>query len=316
MPSDDLDHVLRHTSALWPKAAGARFFITGGTGFFGHWLLESLFHASDRLDLGITATVLTRFPRRSWHPGLTYHVGAIETFPFPRGNFTHLIHAANCPGIIPGTARVLDLAFRAGIRNILLTSSGAVYGTQPPGLPGMNEDFGCRPATPYGEGKHAVEDLCRDHGHYFGASVKLARCFTFIGPHLPLDGQFAAGRFLASALRGEPICVANGGTPVRSYLYASDLAIWLWTILFSGYPGRAYNVGSDAPITIADLAAAVGRAASVPVNISPFPPPPSAFPLPSSSVYLPDITRARHELGLEVRIPPDEAIRRTLAWLA
>ena len=61
--AEDLDHVLAYTGDIWPELRGARLFLTGGTGFFGCWLLESFAWACDRLGLNATATVLTRSPQ-------------------------------------------------------------------------------------------------------------------------------------------------------------------------------------------------------------------------------------------------------------
>ena len=99
--------------------------------------------------------------------------------------------------------------------------------------------------------------------------------------------------------------------PRRSYLYASDMAIWLWTLLFRGKPCFPYNVGSDVEITIFDVANLVADQ---------FEPRPrieiTANPIVSHSAerYIPSTQRARHDLGLHsiVRLP--EAVKRTLDW--
>ena len=91
----------------------------------------------------------------------------------------------------------------------------------------------------------------------------------------------------------------------------ADLAIWLWTLLAQGEPGRAYNVGSDVGMTIAEAARLTAETLNpaLPINIDGTPDP--TAPLNS---YVPSIARARHELNLRVTIPLPEALRRTAAW--
>lgn len=340
LPAADLAHVLAQTRGLWAGAGGKRFFITGGTGFFGRWLLESLVHINTELDLGLRATVLTRSPAAfaAKAPHLAaarefeWLEGEIRTFAFPAGRFDAVIHAATessarlngekseevFDAIVGGARRVLAFAAHSGAEQFLLTSSGAVYGRQPSELAQVPEDYSgapdpLLPGSAYGEGKRVAEHLCAVEAARYGFAAKIARCFAFVGPHLPLGGHYAVGNFIRDALAGGPIRVDGDGTPFRSYLYAADLAVWLWTILFKGAPQRAYNVGSGEALPIADLARRVAAVAggNLPVTVAQVP-----RPEQSVSRYVPSVDRARNELGLQVWIPLEESLRRTLQFSA
>jgi len=338
--TEDLDRVLDHTRDLWDELRGGRIFITGGTGFFGCWLLETLLHANEKLGLKARAVVLTRDPERfvrnaphlAGNPAIRLQRGDVRTFRFPRGRFSHVIHAAveadetvcaanpleELDVTLLGTRRVLEFARRAGAGKMLFTSSGAVYGPQPPDLPRLPEDYPGAPdpvdaSSRYaiaGEAKRAAESMCVLAARPFGLEVKIARCFSFLGPGLPLDGKFAAGNFLRDALAGGPIVVTGDGTAIRSYLHAADLARWLWTILFRGAGGRPYNVGSEEGITIRDLAKAVARCFEPPVPVRVLK---RRRPGVSPERYVPSTARARVELGLIPSVPLAEAVRRTAA---
>ena len=60
--TEDLQHILTHTESLWDEIKQNRIFITGGTGFFGCWLLESFTYIVDQLNLSAKAVILTRNP--------------------------------------------------------------------------------------------------------------------------------------------------------------------------------------------------------------------------------------------------------------
>ncbi len=336
LPTSDLDHALQHAGDAWQALAGTRLFITGGTGFVGKWLLESLLWADDRLDIGIDATVLTREPKRflqesphlELHPALSLQKGRVQTFDFPAGPFPFVIHAAATslppkprPAAtfdldIEGTRRVLEFARTHGARRLLFTSSGAVYGTQPPEMTHLPEDYPGAPLTTdpgqaYGQAKRASEFLCVMYARQYQFAVLIARLFAFIGPYLPLDQNFAAGNFIRDALAGGPIRIQGDGTPFRSYLYAADLAVWLWTILIRGEPARPYNVGSGREVTIAELARTVVNVTrpGAPIEIA-------GTPVPGAPPvrYVPCVERAHKELGLQPVITLEEAVRRTYAW--
>ncbi|MBI4062059.1 MAG: NAD-dependent epimerase/dehydratase family protein [Elusimicrobia bacterium] len=329
--------MLERTPRLWDGLRGARLFITGGTGFFGTWLLESLLHADRELGLGARALVLTRdealfrarSPRLAADPRLGFHRGDVRTFAFPPGGFTHVVHAGAEASlrldperselardvIVSGTRRALEFSARCGARKFLFASSGAVYGRRKPGAAPVAENDPSLSApldapSAYGEGKRAAERLC-ERAAEGAVDATIARGFSFVGPHLPFDDQFAVGSFLRDALRGGPIEVRGDGTPVRSYLYASDLAAWLWTILLRGRPGRSYNVGSERGVSIAELARLVAQEAAPGARVSI-----AGRPTPglAPEARLPDTSRARAELGLSETVGLEEALRRTAAW--
>jgi nucleoside-diphosphate-sugar epimerase len=192
-----------------------------------------------------------------------------------------------------------------------------VYGRQPADLTHVPEDYlgapdPLDPFTAYGQAKRASEFLCAAYAQTHGLEVAIARCFAFVGPHLPLDVHYAIGNFIRDALRGGPIHINGDGTPRRSYLYAADLAVWLWTILFRGESGRAHNVGSDADLSIRELADEVRKAVAprAEIQIANRQSPTANRP----ERYVPDIARARTELGLDVWISLPDSIIRTAAW--
>ena len=339
LDTKDMEHILKHTSYLWEEVAGQNIFLTGGTGFFGCWLLESFIWANAQLHLGAKAVVLSRrpdvlaakAPHLANHPAVRLLQGDVRTFDFPPGEFRFVIHAATeasaklnqenpllmLETIIEGTRRTLEFACTHGTRKFLLTSSGAVYGKQPPEMTHIPEDYlgapdPMDPNAAYGEGKRAAEILCRLYAHQFGLETKIARCFASVGPHLPLDAHFAIGNFIRDACQGNKICVNGDGTPCRSYLYAADLAIWLWTILFKGQPCRPYNVGSDRSISIAKTAGLVCQVVNPDIEISIAQCADSAR-LPQR--YVPSVERARGELALEDWTPLEQAIEKTICWL-
>jgi len=335
--TDDFDHILAHTEALWQGLRGERLFITGGTGFFGRWLLESLIRANDRLDLRIAAVVLTRdpaafrrdAPQLATNTAIAFHTGDLARFSFPDGEFSHVLHMgttsssatfnneaplAKFENIVHGTQRTLEFAVRCRARKFLLTSSGSVYGPQPVDAALILDDYRGAPeatdtSAAVGHSKRAAEFLTVAFGQQHGFEATIARCFSFVGRHLPLDIHYAIGNFMRDALAGRTIEVRGDGTPRRSYLYAADLVIWLMTILCRGTAGRAYNVGSEDEVTMADLAHRVARLAPVPVGVHISGRPP-VFSRPDR--YLPSTRRAQDELGLRQTIGLDEAITRTL----
>ncbi|MBS1815613.1 MAG: NAD-dependent epimerase/dehydratase family protein [Acidobacteria bacterium] len=338
IPSTDLDAVLEQTRSLWEEMRGERVFITGGTGFFGAWLLESFAHINRALSLNAHATVLTRnpdafrkkMPHIASNSSISLLAGDVRDFVFPDGEFRYVIHAATeasakqlteaplemMTTILDGTRRTLEFAASHGTKRFLLTSSGAVYGRQPAEIVHLPESYTGAPSctdagSVYAEGKRASELMCAAYAQTTGMECAIARCWAFCGPHLALDIHFAIGNFIRDVMAGEPIRIGGDGTPTRSYLYAGDLATHLWKMLFCASSLEPYNVGSSHSVSIRELAEAVRDALAPSVGIEI-----AKQPVAGASIsrYVPCTKKIARDLDCHETVGLTEIIRRTAAW--
>jgi nucleoside-diphosphate-sugar epimerase/2-polyprenyl-3-methyl-5-hydroxy-6-metoxy-1,4-benzoquinol methylase len=335
----DLDEILEHTPGVWAALKAERIFITGGTGFFGRWVLASILHANKRLGTGIQVVVMSRNPAgflscfpEAGDPMITLHQGDLRYSEFPAGPFSRIIHLATdskfsdenehlqiMDGIISGTRRLLDFSVGpAQAKGFLYASSGALYGALNKGQTQYAEDCDAAPLPDnpralIGNAKRMAEQMCTLYHARYGLQTKVARCFAFVGPHLPMNSYFAMGNFIRDAVEKDKITIAGDGSPVRSYLYAADLTAWLWQILVQGQSNRAYNVGSDQSLDMKNLGHLVKDAVAPEKSVEVLG---DTGKKPDLSIYVPSIERANKELGLKVWTPLEEAVRRTAKWYA
>jgi nucleoside-diphosphate-sugar epimerase len=336
----DLESVVSYLEDDLQSIRDAHLFITGGTGFFGIWLLECLLWANQTRSLNISMTVLSRSPtkfieKRAPHlrkrVELSFVCGDLMTFEFPSKRATHVLHLASEPNLVRapswaqshlnsavyGTGRLLEMAETHRPEAFLITTSGAVYSPIDSVLgdfcvegPAGVGDYASERVV-YGQSKRMMEVMVSVASQSIGFRALIARCFAFVGPYLSLDGNYAIGNFIRDSLMRRSIIVHGDGTPLRSYLYASDLIIWLIRILARGRSGVPYNVGGDEVVSIGALAQMVARigetADRVLINGTP-------VPGMKPSAYLPSLARTQSELGLYASVPLEEAIRRTLVW--
>lgn len=335
--SEDLDFVLERSRDDFRQLRASRLLITGATGFVGSWLMETLLWANERLALDARVVVLSRSPDRyrKTHPHLAADravqilAGDVRRSLNAAGSFDACVHAATPASaqlsaeypmemletVFDGMRNVLHLLEGSGRIPLLFTSSGAVYGQQPTALPRIDETYlggpdPVSPASAYHEGKRVAELMGAIASAAGNIDLKLARLFAFVGPYLPLDAHFAIGNFIGDGLAHRPLQVQGDGTAVRTYLYGSDLATWLWRILVHGTDRRAYNVGSEHAFSIGELAELVSRA---------FEPRPRVLIQGSPSAtaghrYVPSTMRARQELGLAQHVDLENAVRKTIEW--
>lgn len=345
-PPGDIDFILAKVKQLVPDLdfGNEEILLTGGTGFFGKWLSQSLIAMNERWSLNNRVHLLTRDPKKSlesspWlngRPDIHWIGGDVRKIE-SKIKFTTIIHGAaaasqtlneNQPDemygtIVDGTKQVLKLTEGGSCRRFQLVSSGAVYGRQPPELMNTPEDFKgepdpANPSSAYGRAKRVAEAMVLNSQPRF--QVTIPRCFAFIGPYLPLDLHFAAGNFLNHIVKNETIRIEGDGTPMRSYLYAADLIVWQLVALLSKNSPQVFNVGSGQALSIRELAEVMHKVGcevkperknlTEPVVIKKTPKP-GALP----ERYVPSVDLAKKSMGLEVWTDMPTAIAKTLKWI-
>lgn len=330
---EDLKNISRVLSNDFLEIKNKRIFLTGGTGFVGTWLVYSFLEFASQLNAQMTLisrnpeSFYLKNPKLRAHPNLQILRGDVRDFNLPAGDFDYVIHAAtdvvsagaDSREVLDvnylGTKRVLEFCRERNVRKYLFISSGAFYGRQPTSVSNLSEDYTGAPdisldSAAYGEGKRISEWLSCQAARTSSLEVKRVRCFAMIGPKLALDNRFAVGNFINDILNSRDILIKGDGKTIRSYMYASDMTIWLWKILFHGTPSEVYNVGSDQAISLFELAqkCVASSQASLAIHRNKQP-----DPMSLAEHYVPSIEKAK-KLGLKLEVSLDSAIHRSIEY--
>jgi UDP-glucuronate decarboxylase len=254
-------------------------FVTGATGFFGIWMLSIFHELNENYGCGINVTALSRDPENFLknHPLFVGKVQFIKSdirnFSIGSLKFDYCFHMATTNAsetfnnesqinkidlLYEGTKNLMKQMVKADIKKIIFTSSGVTYGS----LPSQDEYVESSVKAPFtndissalGEGKRLAEYVITYYCDKHNISFNIARCFSFVGPYLPLNIHYAIGNFIHDALNEKVITVKGTGNDIRSYLYIADAMIWLFKMLFSSKNNEIYNVGSGKKLSIKELA--------------------------------------------------------------
>jgi len=336
----DLERIYQSLGSSISKLDNKSFLITGGTGFFGVWLLSFLDFAKTELNFEISAEVISRRPEKflSQHPEfankgwISWNRSDIRNVELKSTSLNYVIHGATTNavetynGLDPlekfsvtydGTKRILDKIKTQNIEKFLFMSSGSVYGetfSKP-----ISEIESSAPLTnqlgaSIGHAKRAAEFLClATMASNPNINVNIARCFSFVGPYLPTELHYAIGNFINDASNGRPIVLKSFGESVRSYLYMSDAVSWLIQILFSDAQGEIFNVGSEESVTIKNLAKIFSTVSGSEV-FHDHKETMENFNTSAPSYYVPNTSKIRNLVGVEIKIDLIEAVTRSLEF--
>ena len=306
---------------LAQEMGNSSFFITGGSGLFGAWILSFFNWSVKRKYADPKLTILSRQDFSS-SSSVKFICGDIKNFKNYDLKYTYTLHMAAPSAsetyrsmdeldkfqvLAKGTEALLNSARLNTEKRTLILSSGALFG-------GFDEtkvdkiSESERHAPAYADdlqalsiGKRVAEFLTKEFccKGYIDASI--ARCFSFIGPGLPTDLHYAVGNFVAQAVAGENIVIRGSGRPIRSFMHLGDMVFWIMTILFRGRTGEDYNVGSKNGISILELAKEIVDVLETRSEIVILGEPDKTSGNSSNYYYVPDTCKAESELGLFCR---------------
>jgi UDP-glucose 4-epimerase len=303
---------------------GAFDVVTGGAGFIGSHLAETL------MSRGRRVRVVDNFAtgRRAILPqGVDLVEGDVNTVAGDafRGAET-VYHLAALPSVprsvkqpleshqatARGTLAALAAAEQGGVRRFVFASSSSVYGDTPT-LP-KHERMPPRPLSPYAAAKLAGELYAASWAGRGTLETVSLRFFNVYGPRQDPDSPYAAviPIFLRQLRDGRRMTVYGDGGQTRDFTFVADVVDGLLRAgAAPGVSGRVYNLAGGRPVSVADMGRALARLCGKPAEFDFLPPRPGDI-----RDSFADVSAARRDLGFGTSVPLEEGLRRTLEWFA
>jgi UDP-glucuronate decarboxylase len=330
MNGKEVKEIIANLADVTEKVDGKTVLVTGGSGFLGSWLCDTLVELSanviclDNLASGLKSNISNllgkenfKFIRHDITRPIFFEEDieavlhlASRASPFEFQRFPIQILKANTLGIWVA----LGIAKRHKAR-LLYTSTSEIYGnaTEIPTseeYTGNVNPIGARSC--YDEAKRCGESFVTAYRLEHGMDVRIARLFNTYGPKMRADDVYGrvVPRFVEQALRNEPITVFGDGSQTRSFCYVSDQIEALLRFAFSeGLDGKTLNIGNDEEITIVTLAEIIKKLTSSTSKIK-F----EALPQDDPLRRRPDISKAKDLLNWKPRVSLEQGLERTIQW--
>jgi dTDP-glucose 4,6-dehydratase len=305
---------------------GRRAVVTGGAGFLGSHLCETLL--ADGWAVVCLDNFLTGTPgnvaQLVGRPGFELVHCDVTENAHVRGDVDLVLHFASPASPVDylempietlrvgsvGTERALRLARDKGAR-FVLASTSEVYGDpqvhpQPEDYWGHVNPIG--PRGVYDEAKRYAEALVTAYRSTHGVDTGIVRIFNTYGPRMRPDDGRAIPTFIRQALADEPITVAGDGSQTRSVCYVDDLVAGVLAMAASAHPGPV-NIGNPHERSVLQIAEDVRAATGSHSEITFV-----GRPTDDPEVRRPDTSLAAEVLGWHPTVTWEEGLGRTVAW--
>jgi len=350
----DLTHLAAQLREEFGRMEGSSLLVTGGGGFLGYYLVQSVLFWNQRHAAGrpIRLTVVDNYKRGvpEWllslrgDPNLTL-VEHDAARPLPPGlpDFQWIIHAAGIASPtyyrqfpietmdtnIAGLRHLLEYARSrqgspAPVRGFLFYSSSEIYGDPSPDQIPTREDYrgnvSCTgPRACYDESKRYGETLCVNFARQYGIPVTMARPFNNYGPGLKITDRRVIPDFARDVIAGRDVVMLSDGSPKRTFCYSADAIAGYYKVLVRGRPGEPYNVGVEKPeismLELAERITALGREfLGYRGRVVRQASAEKDYLVDNPNRRCPVIEKARREVGYAPAIDLAEGLRRSMVW--
>ncbi|MEL7503747.1 MAG: NAD-dependent epimerase/dehydratase family protein [Cyanobacteria bacterium J06554_6] len=350
----DLDYICTNLKSEFSSLSGKRLLITGGAGFLGYYLIQSILNwnktnsQENPVEIVIYDNYIRGIPDWLLQLEDNLHLTLVKhdiTCPLPKdmGTFHYIIHAASIASPtyyrkypietmdanVNGLRYLLEYcrqqqAQGAPVEGFLFYSTSEIYGDPTPENIPTPETYrgnvSCTgPRACYDESKRYGETLCSNFAQQYELPIKVARPFNNYGPGLKITDRRVLPDFARDVLGDRDIVMLSDGSPTRTFCYIADAIVGYYKILVTGRRGEAYNIGVESPeISMAELAQQVVDLSrdlfGYTGKVVRQASEDASYLIDNPNRRCPVIAKAQAEIGYSPSIPLEEGLKRSLIW--
>lgn len=303
-----------------------RVLVTGGAGFLGSHLCETLIKRGDSVVCvdDLSTGRRENLAKFADDPNFTFVQQDVSTALNIQGRLDAVAHLAS-PASPPdyhrlpletlavgsrGTENALKLAERKAAR-FVLASTSEIYGD--PTVHPQNEQYwgnvsSIGPRSVYDEAKRFAEAISMAYSRSRGVNVGIVRIFNTFGPRMRAEDGRVVSSFIAQALNGDPLTIYGDGQQTRSFCYVDDLIRGLVAMIDSNETGPI-NLGNPVERTVQELAELVLEITGSSSNIE-F----HRRPVDDPTRRRPDISLAANVLGWQPLVSTEEGLEQVIRY--